>query len=248
MDKKISVIIVDDEPSARSVLTGLLNNLFPNIEIVDSCSNIVEAVNSIKNHQPDAVFLDIEMPEYAGYEIVSFFTEINFEIVFVTAYDSYALKAFELSAVDYLLKPIDIARLKNTVSRLYEKVKYKTQIDNYKILVESLQSEKVSKMVISHHGARKVLPFNEIIAIEAQEAYSCIHTTSGDKYLVSRNLKYYENILGSNNRFIRTHKSWIINMDFISSYSKTKMEINLQNNIDAKLSKYKIVEFETSFK
>lgn len=236
--------MVDDEQSARNVLSGLLVRLCPEVEVVDICSNIPEAVESIKKHLPDAVFLDIEMPDYAGYEIVTFFEEVNFEIIFVTAYDSYAIKAFELSAVDYLLKPVDTTRLKESVSRLNERVSIKNQFERYKVLVESLQASKPNKLVITHQGARKVLLLSEIVAIEAQESYCCIYMINGEQFLVSRNLKYYENIISSELGFLRTHKSWVIHLKYLVHFSKSRLEIKLENNILAKLSKYKIQDFE----
>jgi len=246
MEDKIRVILVDDEQSARNVLSGLLGRLFPEVEIVDICSNVPEAVESIKKHQPDALFLDIEMPEYAGYEIVSFFNEVNFEIIFVTAYDSYAIKAFELSAVDYLLKPVDISRLKDSVSRLKERVTVKNQFESYKVLAESLQTPKISKLVITHQGARKIISLDDVIAIEAQESYCCIYTINGEKYLVSRNLKHYQGMLVDLNHFFRTHKSWLINLNHMINFSKSRFEIKLKNEIEAKLSKHKIGEFEAT--
>ncbi len=245
MENKIRVILVDDEQSARNVLSGLLSRLFPEVEIVDMCTNVKEAVVSIKLHQPDAIFLDIEMPEYAGYEIVSFFDEVNFDIIFVTAYDSYAIKAFELSAVDYLLKPVDTTRLKAAIDKLSEKVRIKNQFESYKVLVESLQTPQVKKLVITHQGSRMAILVDDIVAIEAQESYCCIYTASNEQYLVSRNLKHYEGLLESCKKFIRTHKSWLIHLDHMVNYSKSKLEIKMKNNIEAKLSKNKIAEFET---
>ena len=97
---KINAILVDDEERARDVLENLLLRFCPTVTLLAKCSNVEHAVEAIKIHQPDVVFLDIEMPNYAGYELVDFFTDINFEIIFVTAYDQYAIKAFEVSAID----------------------------------------------------------------------------------------------------------------------------------------------------
>ncbi len=105
--EKLKAIITDDEQSAQEVLETLLLKYCPNIEIVAICNNLTETVDAIRMNKPDVVFLDIEMPEYAGYEIVNFFDKIDFHIVFVTAYHQYAVKAFEISALDYLLKPIE---------------------------------------------------------------------------------------------------------------------------------------------
>lgn len=239
---KLKAIIIDDEESARNVLSNLLANFCPTVDVIATCNNVTDGVEKINLHQPDVVFLDIEMPNYAGYELVSFFEEVNFEIIFVTAYDQYAVKAFEISAVDYLLKPVEIKRLKESVSRLTGKINLANNT-NYKTLTENLKDDAVSKLIVRQNGAQEVIATKNIIAIEAQEAYSNIHTTSGS-YLMSKNLKHFEYILENDSNFFRSHKSWIINLSHLLNFSKTNLEINLSGNIKAKLSKYRKTEFE----
>jgi two-component system LytT family response regulator len=243
VSRKIKAIIVDDEESARDVLSNLITRFCPQIEIITTCSNVLEAVDTIKKCQPDVIFLDIEMPNYAGYEIVSFFDEINFEIIFVTAYDQYAIKAFEISAVDYLLKPVEIDRLKSSVKKLATKIELNQSHSNYKVLTQNLKSDELNKIVIKQNGKHIITDTKDIIAIEAKEAYSYIHTISGE-YLMSKNLKHFETILENNNDFFRSHKSWIVNLTHLVNFSKSKLEIELSKNITAKLSKYKKPEFE----
>jgi len=182
------------------------------------------------------------MPEYAGYELVNFFDELNFDIIFVTAYDQYALKAFELSAVDYLLKPIDPERLIQAVEKLRNRAELKKSHQNYLALKENLESKKNGKLVLRQNSGQIVLDIEDIIAVEAQEAYSCIHAKSGN-YLMSKNLKHYETLLSDRTEFFRSHKSWLINLACVRNFSKSNLEIFLQNNIIAKLSKYKKSEF-----
>ena len=174
--------------------------------------------------------------------LVSFFEEVNFEIIFVTAYDQYAIKAFEVSAVDYLLKPVEIDRLKCSVKKLITKAESNIAQTNYKILTENLKSENVSQIIVRHKGEQAVIAVKDIIAIEAKEAYSRIHTSKGN-FLASKNLKHFETVLNQNNTFFRTHKSWIINLSYLVKFSKSKLEIELTTNIFAKLSKYKASEF-----
>ena len=240
---KIKAIIVDDEESARNVLSSLLIRFCPSIEIVNKYSNVLSAVDGIKETNPDVVFLDIEMPNYAGYELVSFFDKVDFEIIFVTAYDKFALKAFEISAVDYLLKPIEIERLKQAVNKLESIHELKNNRKSLEALKENLKKETLTKIIVRQNGDQEIVDVDNIIAIEAQEAYSCIHTTTG-KYMMSRNLKHYESLLADNKSFFRTHKSWLINLKHLKSYSKSKFEIELNFGINAKLSKYRIAEFE----
>jgi two-component system LytT family response regulator len=240
---KIKAILVDDEEAARDVLENLLKRFCPDINLVDKCSNVLDAVESIKLNQPNVVFLDIEMPNYAGFEIVKFFESVQFEIIFVTAYDKYAIRAFEIAAIDYLLKPIDIERLKESVSKVKNVVDFKIQSEKLALLSNTLETKEIKNISINEKGIQQIISINSIIAIEAQESYCFIHTES-KKYMVSKNLKSFEIMLDSLTNFVRVHKSWIINLNHMVNYSKSDLVINLTNGIVAKLSKYKKAEFE----
>ncbi len=245
--KKIKAILVDDEESARDVLHNLLLRFCPEVNLVAKCENVKQAVKFIEAEQPDLVFLDIEMPNYAGYEIVNFFQQINFEIIFITAYDQYAIRAFEIAAIDYLLKPIDIDRLKNAVGRVSANRNVEHQSQRMSLLSNTLQSNQLKNLVITDKGLQQIIPIESIIAIEAQESYCCINTPD-QKHIASKNLRHFETILESLPQFIRVHKSWLINTKFILSYSKSEFSILLKNGIVAKLSKYKKAEFEQAIK
>ncbi len=240
---KIRAILIDDEESARDVLENLLLKFCPEVELLHKCENLPQAVELIKHEQPDLVFLDIEMPNYAGYEIVKFFDKINFEIIFVTAYDQYAIKAFEIAAIDYLLKPVDIDRLKQSVARVLSAKSVETQAQRLNVLSESLESKKLTNIAISDKNQQYIIAIDTIIAIEAQESYCIIHTTDR-KFTVSKNLKHFETMLETLPQFIRVHKSWIINKVFLKNYSKSELTIQLSNGLITKLSKYKKAEFE----
>lgn len=242
---KITAILVDDEESSRDVLQNLLERFCPDIKLLAKCKNIPEAVEQIKFHQPSLVFLDIEMPNFSGFEIVNFFKEINFQIIFITAYDQYAVKAFEVSAIDYLLKPIDIARLKLSVERVKQKQTVLQQAERLTVLSNTLEKKQIKNIIISDRGQQQLVALNTIIAIEAQESYSYIFTQS-KKFTVSKNLKHFESLLENMPQFIRVHKSWLINKDFLQHYSKTELTIQLSGNIVAKLSKYKKADFEAA--
>lgn len=244
---KIRAILVDDEESARDVLENLLLRFCPGVELLEKYSNVQDAVHAIKQLNPDLVFLDIEMPNYAGYEIVRFFDEVKFEIIFVTAYDKYALKAFEISATDYLLKPVDIERLKISVAKATKTISVKDQAARLNVLSHSLQNREIKNLVVFEKGSQHIVPVESIIAIEAQESYCFVYTT-GKKYMVSKNLRHFENVLADNPVFIRVHKSWIIAKNHISHYSRSEFSISLTNHITAKLSKYKKADFEAALK
>lgn len=240
---KLKAILIDDEESARDVLENLLLRFCPEIELLAKCNNLHQAVDAINQHKPDLVFSDIEMPNYAGYEIVNFFKEIHFEIIFITAYDQYAIRAFEIAAIDYLLKPIDIERLKSSVKRVQEKRTLGQQNERLSVLSHTLENKQLKNIIISDKGQQNVIAIDNIIAVEAQESY-CIIYTNDKKYTASKNLKHFETILEGLPQFFRAHKSWLVNKQFIKTYSKSDLSIQLTNGLMTKLSKYKKAEFE----
>lgn len=239
----MKIAIVDDELSARAVLESLVLRFHAEHSIVGIYEDLPQAVAGIKETKPDLVFLDIEMPEYAGYEIVSFFEEIDFKIVFTTAYSQYALKAFEISAIDYLLKPIEIDRLSQAISKVEQSISN----EQYKVKLEELLGlMKQSNLRISYldKGYKEFVQLSDIIALEAQRAYTKLHTRQGNAIVISKNLKQFEAEFSNAQQFIRIHRSWIINLNEVVKFSKTKLEVHLLNNTVAKVSKKYLAHLE----
>ena len=241
--KFISAIIIDDEPDARDVLESLILLSKQPIKIVAKCSNLMDGVAKIKKLKPDVIFLDIQMPEFAGYEIGRFFDEINFEIVFVTAFDKYALKAFELSAIDYLVKPIKRLRLNDTLKRLVENKNKNNAALEYGILLESLENKKTEKIIIPEIGYNRVVNLSDIVCIQGHGSYSIIYLKNKDKITVSKTLKYFNKIIDAGSTFFRSQKSWIINTTCIKQFNANKGNVLLGGDIIAKVSPTKIEEF-----
>lgn len=241
---KISrAIIVDDEEDARDVLNTLIElSEFP-VEVITKCSNLRDAVSEIKRTQPDVVFLDIQMPQFAGFEIVDFFDEINFEIIFVTAFDKYALKAFELSAVDYLVKPINRSRLDIALRRITERIEHKDSILEYRNLLDSMQSKKNDKIVIPEMNANRILNLKDIICIQGDGSYTIVYLANEEKLTISKNLKYFENVLSDNEYFFRSQKSWIINLNYVKKFNSNQGDVFLENGLVAKISPIKTPDF-----
>ncbi|MCC6839306.1 MAG: response regulator [Flavobacteriales bacterium] len=237
----LKAILVDDEERARDVLATLIGRFCEEVTVVAACKDLPEAVEAINMHRPDVVFLDIEMPKYAGFEIVNFFKEINFEIVFTTAYAEHAIRAFDMAAIDYLLKPIDIARLRVAVERV--RAKRGIQPQQLDVLKSQYGQDELKQLVVTSRSEQVVVQIDRIIAIEAQESYSLIHTAD-KKHLSAKNLKFFEGLLATDPGFIRTHKSWLINRAFVRSYSKAHMSIAMEGGLACKLSRYKKEEFE----
>lgn len=246
---QIKAILIDDEQSARNVLTNLLERTSFNIEIIGTCSNLEQGVVEIKKRQPNVVFLDVQMPNYAGYEITHFFNEINFEIIFVTAYDQYAIKAFELNAIDYLVKPIDRNKLNIALEKLEEKLKQKNQLIDYQSLLKTIKDKNYKKIVIPELGNRHIVDLKNIVSIEASGAYSVIHLKENEKITTSKNLKYFEGILSTEPSFFRSHRGWIINLNFVKSLNKTDLVVTLANTtLKTKISRNRINNFEEAIK
>jgi len=242
--EQINAILVDDEPRARRVLRSLLGKSQKNIPVVAECNSVKSAVKKIIELKPDVVFLDVQMPYYAGYEIISFFDEIDFEIIFVTAYEDYVMKAFELCAIDYLVKPVDRERLDEALIKLDNKLEEKNKLLKYETLLNTMNSKQHSQIVIPELGHRRVLDLDTVIAIEADGAYSIFHLLNVKPLLVSKNLKYFENVLPTAGYFFRSHRGWIINLKCIKTVNRTSGEIHLKQHIKAKLSRSRYSEFE----
>ncbi len=245
---QIKAILIDDEQSARNVLTNLLERTSSNINIVATCANLEDGVKHIKTLQPNVVFLDVQMPNYAGYEIANFFDTINFEIIFVTAYDQYAIKAFELNAIDYLVKPINRKKLDLALRKLEEKLTKEAELIDYQALLKTIKDKNYKKIVIPEIGNRRVVNLDGIIAIEADGAYSKIHLKENIIITTSKNLKYFESILPKDSLFFRSHRAWIINLDAIEFLNKTTLSITLAKGaVKAKISRARIADFEHIF-
>lgn len=242
--KKIRAILVDDESRARSVLKSLLERNCPEVELLYSCVNVMQAVEKIEELQPDLVFLDVQMPQYNGYELINFVKEVNFQIIFVTAYDQYALKAFELCATDYLLKPVDREKLKNAVIKVANKVKVKQNIEIYKELIDTLNDKKYTQLIISLTEGKKVIKFSDLVSIKGEGSYSSIYLKDGTSLITSKNLKHFQDLLEVDKRFLRCHKSWIVNFNMVSKFDSTSLTMTTNQIITfSKTKKVEILEF-----
>lgn len=245
---QISAIIIDDEERARNTLSSLLLNYCPEITVLATCANVPDGVLAINKHKPDVVFLDIEMPDYNGFELLGFFREIDFEIIFVTAYSEYAIKAFEISAVDYILKPIDIDHLKNSVEKLKQKKLHSQMQEQIELLKESYKGDDIRKIALSMSNGLTFVEIADIVLLEADGAYTTFYLKDGQKILVSKKLKFYEDILSNRSFFFRTHRSYFINVNFIKKYSRSENAILMDNDASITISRDRKQEFETLLK
>ena len=211
----IKAIIVEDEPKAADLLHEMINEIEPMIHIVARCGDLPEAVKSIKTHKPDLVFLDVELPVYSGLQLLDFFNadEINFNIIFTTASNEHALRAFEMSAVDYVLKPIQYEKLKTAIQKYQFNKQTKTEF-LYTTLKDNYFKTGIPKIVVPVTNGYEIIKLEDILYFQAEGSYVNIHLADKSSLLVSRNLKYFEDILKDETHFIRIHRSKLVNINY----------------------------------
>ncbi|MDO5968397.1 LytTR family DNA-binding domain-containing protein [Flavivirga aquimarina] len=216
----IKSIIIDDEVHNLENLKRLLEKNCPNVEVVAMASSAEEGLELIINQVPDLVFLDIEMPNKNGFEMLESIGNVNFEIIFVTAYNQYVLQAIKSCALDYLMKPISISELKEAVLRVSQVVTHKRENQKLKVLVDNLKSiNQPKKIALPTTEELHFVSIDEIVRCKGENNYTMFFLTNGTSILVSRTLKEWDDLLSSH-QFIRTHQSHLINSIHVKSYVK----------------------------
>lgn len=233
----LKAIIVDDELSGRENLKTLIESYCSELKVLATAASAVEAKQMVIGLLPDVVFLDINMPVLDGFDFLESIDSSKFMVVFVTAHDGYAIKAIKAKAIDYLLKPINIKELQQTVRRLI--------INANSSVPPSTNREKIILPV--SHGFQ-VMNANEIIRFEAEDCYTHVFISNGKKITISRTLGEFEDIV-SNDFFFRVHKSHLVNLSHIKGYSKLDGGIiTLSDNVKIQVSRRKGTEFEEKFR
>ncbi|MEO8146714.1 MAG: LytTR family DNA-binding domain-containing protein [Bacteroidia bacterium] len=220
----IKTLIVDDEQPNRNFLIKVAGKLFPDIEIVGEAANVDEALSKVKETKPDLVLLDIEMPGKTGFDFLIEVGDVNFEVIFITGYDEYAIKAFKFNAIDYLLKPVDLDDFENAINKVRERLKIpKTETKNQQVssLLQNIKSNQnpINKIGVPTNDGIVFLNIEDIILCEADGNYTVFHLAGNNKFISSRTLKEYDELLAGYN-FFRAHKSHLINLKHIKRYIK----------------------------
>lgn len=215
----INCIIVDDEQNCIEMLEWLLKTYCPQVSISAMCLSAEEGLQAIRQHQPDVVFLDIEMPRMNGFDMLEHFDRLDFDVVFTTAYDKFAIKAFRYSALNYLLKPIDPDDLKETIRRLEEKrsIPTREQIELLLQHVKNLSKNTVPRIALTTNDGMMFVATRDIVYCEAESNYTNIVLVGGKKIMVSKVLKDIDEALAGPD-FFRIHNSFLININHIKKY------------------------------
>jgi len=217
----IKAIIIDDEKKSRETLMGLIDRYCPDVFVLAQADGCMDGIHKVKANKPDVVFLDIQMPDGSGFNFLEAFDEFNFEVIFTTAHDQYAIKAIKYSALDYLLKPINPDDLKDSIAKYIHK-QDKGQINkNIRVLLDNMKlpGSEPKKIILSTSEGIHILSTDEIIRCESDDYYTKFFLTNGNPILISKTLKQNEAMLSDFN-FIRPHKSHLVNLKYIKSYLK----------------------------
>ena len=219
MSKKLKTVIIDDEQDAVEFINSIIGEYCTSLEVVAKANNVIQGVAAIKDNKPDLVFLDVEMPNGTGFDLLAQFPEKEFDVVFITAFNHYAIKAIKFSAVDYILKPININEFIDAVNRVVKKRSERSTQgnENLKILMENLRSSLPSRLAIPTSDGMEYLNPKDIIRIEADRSYSWFFLTGGRKVLVSKHLKEFQELL-SDRYFFRSHNSHLINLKYVKKF------------------------------
>ena len=218
----IKTIIVEDEKHNRELLERLLQQHFPDLDIIHKATNVSEGLAAIRHQQPALVFLDVEMPDGNAFDLLTQIKEIDFEIIFVTAYDHYALQAIRFCAIDYLLKPIKVPELVEAVNKVKNNLALKWENIRLKQLIQNLDKKSGDKRLALPTADKTVfIPIREIIRCQGENNYTSFYLSSGERLLVSKTLKEFEEILQDYD-FARVHQSHLVNLKMIESYHKNQ--------------------------
>jgi two-component system, LytTR family, response regulator len=228
----IKAVIIDDEAHNRNVLRTLLTAYAQEVEVIAEAQDADDAFFKIRHLHPQLIFLDIKMPGKSGFDLLRMFEKIDFEVVFVSAFNEFAITAFEFNALDYILKPIDHAKLKKAVGKAVDRVKANKEDDDILHFIKTLDeaNDLITKFSVHHNGKVMLVNVSEIAFLEANVDYVNLNLVNGSRYTSSKSLKQFEEVLHPLKNFIRVSKSILINTDSIKSYTKGEVCIIELNN------------------
>lgn len=237
-------IIIDDEKHCRDGLAIMLSKHCPRVELLEQCSGAKSAIKMIAQHQPDIIFLDIEMPGMNGFEMLEYCSGYDFEIIFTTAYNEYAIKAIRHSALDYLLKPINKTELIEALARVGESKKLSAS-SRIAGLLETMTGKKTAERIaLPTIDGLIMVDTKDILYCESENNYTRFHLQNGKNIFISKTLKKTELLLHDKNNFFRIHHSFLINLDYVKQYIKgSGGEVMMANDKILSVSRTKRADF-----
>ncbi len=225
MNKIKAIIIDDEEPAARRLADLIAKHCSPLIKVAGMFYTVSDGVAAIKKLQPDLVFLDVQIHNQTGFDLLKQLPDKNFDVIFVTAYEKYAVQAFRFSAIDYLLKPVEAEDLKQAVEKIRSKKPEDSLVNKFQTLLENVTQLKQytppKKIIVPTITGFELLPVIDILRCQSDVNYTTIHMQGGQKLVVAKTLKEFEEMLGEYN-FFRIHNSHLVNLAYIKRYQKGK--------------------------
>jgi two-component system, LytTR family, response regulator len=217
----IKAIIIDDEQDSVEFINSIVDEYCPNVEIIGKAYSVADGTLLLKSEKPDLVFLDVEMPDGTGFNLLENFSEKDFNVIFITAFNHYALQAIKYSAIDYILKPINIKEFVEGVEKVNKFVKPENNISrSFSALMENLQASMPVKIAVSSSDGIEYIETNEIVRLRSDRSYSTIYLNEGREILVSKNLGEFQELLIGRN-FFRAHNSHLINLMYVKKYIRS---------------------------
>lgn len=216
----LRTLIIDDEPPVRDTLLKLLQKTCPQVKVVGEASSVASGIRAIREKSPDLVLLDIKMEDGTGFDLLNYFKNINFKIIFITAFQEYAIRAFGFSTIDYILKPVNPEKLAEAVKRAEQlhQHEFNTQLGALRENIEN-PNKKNKKIILKNLGSIFLFNVDEIVHCQSDGSYTVFETTDNQKIVVSKILKDYDNLL-SGSGFLRVHRSHLINLKHIKRFDK----------------------------
>jgi two-component system LytT family response regulator len=212
-------VIIDDENRTRDLIAKMINSFGLNIKAIPAGENVQSGIKAIEEHQPDIVFLDIQMPDGTGFDLLRAIPNKNFEVIFITAHEEFAIKAIKFSALDYILKPVDPEELRNAVENALKTMDEKRDERQFEALQNNISPQQKRRLVLKTQESVHVVDLDQIIRCESDRNYTSFYLTENRKILVSKTLKEFETLLIGYN-FIRVQQSHLINLDYVDRYNK----------------------------
>lgn len=212
-------LIIDDENRTRDLIAKMINSFGLDVEAIPAAGNVEEGIEAIEQHQPELVILDIQMPDGTGFDVLKAVPKKNFEVIFVTAHEEFAIKAIKFSALDYILKPVDVEELRGAIERALATIDMKKDEVQFDALQHNIHPQQKKRLVLKTQESVHVVELDQIIRCESDRNYTSFYLTGGKKILVSKTLKEYETLLTGYN-FLRVQQSHLINLDYVERYDK----------------------------
>lgn len=229
----MQTIIIDDEVKSRETIREILRIYCPTVEVVALAEDVKSGILAIRKHNPDLILLDIRMPDGSGFDLLRQLTSINFKIIFITAFEEYAIKAFKFSAIDYVLKPIDPDELKSAIETAHaaiEKDDISERLTTFFQHYDSDLSFQKKQIILRTTNSIYRVELDDILYYEAKKNYTIFHIASGEPIITSRTIKDYDDMLLEGN-FMRLHQSYTINLKYMRRYFKDSCEVEMMNGV-----------------